>query len=73
MLNHPREKKIILNLNIINNENGMKELDKFLIRNNLELLLTFHSKNLESNKIKLPKIKIKNIFQNLIEENFPKH
>lgn len=34
--------------------------------------LSFHIKNLDSNKIKLPRQKIKNILQNLGEENFPK-
>ena len=34
--------------------------------------LSFHIKNLDSNKIKLPRQKIKNILQNLGAENFPK-
>ena len=34
--------------------------------------LSFHIKNLDSNKIKLHRQKIKNILQNLGEENFPK-
>ena len=70
--NHPKEKKIEENLGGVKNENEIKELAKILIRNNLDLPLSFHIKNLDSNKIKLPKVKIKNILQALREENFPK-
>jgi len=59
-------------LNNIKTEKENKELAKKLIKNNLELPLSFHVKNLDAIKIKISHIKIKNMLQDLREENFPK-
>ena len=45
---------------------------KQLINKNIDLPLSFHIKSLECNKIYIPKIKLKNLLQNIREESFPK-
>ena len=70
--NHPIKKDYEESLNNIKTEKEQKELAKNLIKNNLDLPLTFHVKNLDANKIKISHIKIKNMLHNLRKENFPK-
>ena len=70
--NHPQEQSIEENLDKIKNEKEMKDLAKALIKKNLELPLSFHIKNLDTNKLKFSNVKIKNMLQTLREENFPK-
>ena len=56
----------------IKTEKENTELAKKLIKNNLQMPLSFHIHNLNTNKVTLSNIKIKNFLQLLREENFPK-
>lgn len=69
--NHPIKKDYEESLNNIKTEKEQKELAKKLIKNN-HLPLTFHVKNLDSNKIKISHIKIKNMLQNFKKRIFQK-
>ena len=70
--NHPKGIKKTENLDNIKNENEIKELAKILIKTNLESPLSFYLKNLESNKIKLLKTKIKKYDSKIKRGEFPK-
>ena len=70
--NHPNEKNIVLEGEKVKTEKKLIEMAKILIKQNIQNPLSFHIQNLESNNIKISKIKIKNILQNFREDNFPK-
>ena len=69
---HPKNQLVEDTTDKIKTNNENINIAKKLILKNLDLPLSFHIKNLESNKINIPKIKIKNILQLLREELFPK-
>ena len=70
--NHPNEKNIIIEGEKIKTENKMIEMAKMLIKQNIQNPLSFHIQNLETNNIKISKIKIKNLLQNFREDIFPR-
>ena len=71
MKNKP-EKKFNELTNKIKSEKDNFELAKKLIENNLQMPLSFHIQNLNTNKITLSNNKLKNLLQSLREEDFPK-
>ena len=69
---HKSEKKFSESTDKIKTEKENLELAKKLIKNNLQMPLSFHIQNLNTNKIIISNNKLKNLLQSLREENFPK-
>ena len=70
--NHPKENKIQENMQDIKTKKDNLDLAYSLIKNSLDQPLLFHIRNLTSNHIKISRIKIKNILQELREDSYPK-
>ena len=70
--NHPKDNKIQENIKDIKTEKDNLDLAYNLIKNSLDQPLLFHIKNLTSNNIKISRLKIKNILQELREGSYPK-
>ena len=70
--NHPKTDKLTENTDAFKTEKENIEIAKKLIKNNLQMPLSFHIQNFNANKIKISHNKIKNMLQKIREENFPR-